>query len=116
VKYILISSAAIAFGLCQAHDPIDITAKLLDDYLEIVIHHTCDDPDIHYINHVHVTTNRGTTTLFEQDFEAQTDTQSLDIQLAHPPLRRKRMKKHALICVEATCNQDGTLKKKVRVE
>jgi hypothetical protein len=98
---------------CAANDPIDVTATILDDHLEIIIHHSSDDP-AHYVNHV--TIKRGTETMFDKEFDAQTDTHSLDIQILHPPQTRKRIKKKARLWVEATCNQDGSFKHHVRVQ
>ena len=113
MKYIFLCLSLIIGVSCAAHNPADVTIKLLDEHLEIIIHHPSDDPQ-HYVNHV--TVKRGSGTLFDQDFNAQTDVHSLDIQIPHPPQRRKRIKKKALILVEATCNQEGTFRHHVRVQ
>lgn len=86
-----------------AHEPIGVTATTLDEHLEIIVYHPSDDPT-HYINHV--TVMRGSRIILNEDFDAQTDSHSLDIQIPHPSKSpRKRIKKDAHITVYATCNQ-----------
>jgi desulfoferrodoxin (superoxide reductase-like protein) len=95
------------------HEPITVTAKTLDEHLEIMVHHPSKDPN-HYINHV--TVIRGSRTILDKDFEAQTDEHSLDIQIPHPHKSpRKRIKKHARIKVYATCNEGEEFNKEVIV-
>jgi len=113
MKRRLISILMVLIHSCAAHNPTGITAKLLDEHLEIVIHHPSNDQN-HYVNHV--TIKRGGRIMVEQDFNAQTDTFSLEISIAHPNSPRKRMKKGALILVHATCNQGGELNQEVRVQ
>jgi hypothetical protein len=94
-----------------AHEPIGVTAKTLDEHLEIIIHHPSADPN-HYINHV--TVWRGNRIILDQDFDAQTDVHSLDIQIPHPgESPRKRIKKRARIKVYATCNEGEEFNKEV---
>lgn len=96
-----------------AHEPIGITAKTLDEHLEIIIHHPSTNPN-HYINHV--TVWRGSRTILDKDFDAQTDTHSLDIQIPHPSESpRKRIKKRARIKVYASCNEGEKFNKDVIV-
>jgi|GEM_PF-2451400 hypothetical protein len=94
-----------------AHEPIDVTAKTLDEHLEIIVYHPSDDPT-HYINHV--TVMCGSRIILDKDFDAQTDSHSLDIQIPHPSKSpRKRIKKHAHITVYATCNQGEKFNREV---
>lgn len=101
-----ISIAALLMAIAHSsltHEPIGVTAKTLDEHLEIIIHHPSYDPS-HHINHVKVI--RGSRIILDKDFDTQTDTHSLDIQIPHPSESpRKRIKKHARIKVHATCNQ-----------
>lgn len=96
-----------------AHEPIGVSAKTLDEYLEIIIHHPSTDPN-HYVNHV--TVIRGSRIILDQDYSAQTDTHSLDIQIPHPGKSpRKRIKKRAHIKVYARCNHGEEFNKEVIV-
>jgi desulfoferrodoxin (superoxide reductase-like protein) len=96
-----------------AHEPISVTAKTLDEHLEIIVHHPSADPN-HHINHV--TVMRASRIILDQDFDAQTDAYSLDIQIPHPSKSpRKRIKKRARIKVYATCNQGEEFNKEVIV-
>jgi desulfoferrodoxin (superoxide reductase-like protein) len=106
---ILVAHSALA----HEHEPIGAMAKTLDDHLEIIIHHPSADPN-HYINHV--TVWRGTRIVLDQDFNAQTDAHSLDLQIPHPSKSpRKRIKKRARIKVYATCNEGQEFNKDVIV-
>ena len=89
----------------EHHEHICVSAKVLDTHLELIVYHPTDDPKEHYINHVKVI--RGSVTIFDQDFDDQTDTYSLDIEIPHPAKSaRKRVKKGERITVHASCNQD----------
>lgn len=114
MKYINLASliALVAhFGI--AHEPIGVTAKTLDEHLEVIIHHPSADSS-HHINHVIIM--RGNRVILDKDFDAQTDAHSLDIQIPHPhESPRKRIKKRARIRVYATCNQKAVFDNEVLV-
>ncbi len=96
----------------MAHKPTDITGKLLDTHVEVSIHHPSDDPD-HYISHVII--KRGSTTLIDQEFDAQTDCHSLDIQIIHPKVLRKRIRQGGSLSVTAICSTGKEVTKNIRV-
>lgn len=112
-----LSLAMLLLGITQsaiAHKPINVTAKVLDEHLEIMISHQSYDPNHHYINHVTITS--GGRKILDQDFNAQTDGTSLDIQIPHHSTSpRKRIKKHTRIKVYASCNEGVELHRDVIV-
>lgn len=114
MKYINLAAAlALIAHSGIAHEAIGVTAKTLDEHLEIIIHHLSFDPN-HHINHV--TVMRGARIILDKDFEAQTDHHSLDIQIPHDQESpRKRIKKGARIKVYATCNEKAVFENEVLV-
>lgn len=112
-RFFIITALLTISAYSSAHNPANAIAKILyNDDVVISIHHPSNDPT-HYVNHVIV--KRGSATLLDQEFDTQTDENFQEITIPQPGPARRRVRKGALISIEATCTRNGLLKKEVRI-
>lgn len=105
-------------SISLAHAPEGIHAKRIivgkESGMQLSITHHVDNPKKHHVARVEISVGTKGKTIYTQTFDAQTDTDSLDIFI--PDTKKMRFKKGRIITVTASCCKTGTYTQSVRIE